>query len=99
MAKYLLTNKAVEDLSIIWEYTCEFWSEAQADIYYFTLLEDCQKLANNPALGKTYDLIDFTVRGYLSGQHLIFYRTISASIIEITRVLHARMDLKNRLID
>jgi len=31
MAKYELTNKAVEDLSKIWEYTFEVWSEKQTD--------------------------------------------------------------------
>jgi len=48
MAEYKLTNKAVEDLSNIWEYTFEVWSENQADKYYFELLEDCQVLAENP---------------------------------------------------
>jgi toxin ParE1/3/4 len=31
MAKYELTNKAVEDLTKIWEYTIDKWSEQQAD--------------------------------------------------------------------
>ena len=31
MAKFIITNKAVEDLSKIWNYTYEFWSENQAD--------------------------------------------------------------------
>lgn len=30
MAKYELTNKAIEDLTVIWEYTIEKWSEQQA---------------------------------------------------------------------
>ncbi|MDP9954950.1 plasmid stabilization system protein ParE [Epilithonimonas hungarica] len=34
MAKYLFTKKAVDDLSEIYEYTYEFWSENQADKYY-----------------------------------------------------------------
>ena len=34
MAKYYFTNKAVEDLSDIWEYTAEAWSQKQADKYY-----------------------------------------------------------------
>lgn len=31
MAKYELTNKAIEDLTEIWEYTVDKWSEQQAD--------------------------------------------------------------------
>ena len=40
MSKYILSNKAVNDLSKIWEYTYEVWSENQADKYYFELLVD-----------------------------------------------------------
>lgn len=41
MAEYKLTNKAVEDLNQIWEYTIYKWSEQQADKYYNLLLESC----------------------------------------------------------
>jgi len=34
MANYYLTNKAVEDLSKIWYYTFDNWSEQQADKYF-----------------------------------------------------------------
>ena len=97
MAKYQLTNKAVEDLSKIWNYTYEVWSEHQADNYYFELLEDCQALAENQNLDKNYTEIDKAVFGYKSGQHLIFFRIMSENEIEITRFLHSRMDLKNRI--
>lgn len=33
MAKYNLTKKAVEDLTKIWNYTFDTWSENQADAY------------------------------------------------------------------
>ncbi len=39
MAKFRLTNKAVEDLAGIWNYTFDTWSENQADKYYKTLLD------------------------------------------------------------
>ena len=52
MAEYKLTNKAVEDLSKIWEYTFKVWSEKQADKYYDRLIASCQEIANNPELGK-----------------------------------------------
>ena len=34
MPKVRYSNKAVEDLSSIWEYTLSEWSETQADEYY-----------------------------------------------------------------
>ncbi len=97
MAKYELTNKAVEDLSKIWDYTFEVWSENQADKYYFELIKDCQVLAENQNLAKNYTEINNDIYGYKSGQHIIFFRIISENEIEITRFLHSRMDLKNRI--
>jgi toxin ParE1/3/4 len=97
MAKYKLTNKALEDLSKIWYYTYEVWSESQADKYYFELLEDCQVLAENKNLGKNYTEINNDIFGFKSGQHIIFFRIFSENEIEITRFLHSRMDLKNRI--
>ena len=37
MAKYFFSNKAIEDISLIWDYTYKKWSENQADKYYKTL--------------------------------------------------------------
>ena len=97
MAKYYFTNKAVEDLSDIWEYTIETWSEKQADKYYDLLLFSCHELAKNPKLGKQYDIIAKGVLGYKSGEHIIFYIVISKDEIEIARILHGIMDLKSRI--
>jgi toxin ParE1/3/4 len=97
MAKYYLTNKALDDLSKIWEYTYEVWSENQADKYYYELLGDCQELSENQALGKKYGEIEKEIFGFKSGQHIIFFRIRNANEIEITRILHSRMDLKNRI--
>ncbi len=97
MAKYELTNKAVEDLTGIWEYTIEKWSEQQADRYYNLLIDSCQDIANNPELGKNYDGITNDLFGLKTNRHIIFYRKRINQPIEITRILHGKMDLKNRI--
>jgi toxin ParE1/3/4 len=97
MAKYQLTNKAVEDLANIWDYTFEAWSEVQADKYYNYLLDCFQNLADNPKIGKTYNEVTESLLGYRATQHIIFFRKINLTTIEIVRVLHSRMDLKNRI--
>ncbi|MBU3676414.1 MAG: type II toxin-antitoxin system RelE/ParE family toxin, partial [Chitinophagaceae bacterium] len=51
MAKYYFTKQAVEDLSAIWNYTLETWSEKQADAYYALLIASCQEVAKKPSLG------------------------------------------------
>jgi len=97
MPKYFLTNKAIEDLTTIWNYTYEVWSENQADKYYVELLSVCNELANNPNLGKSYEELRNDVFGFKSGQHIIFFRILNESEIEISRFLHSRMDLKNKM--
>lgn len=92
MAEYNLTNKAVEDLTGIWEYTIEKWSEQQADRYYNYLLDNCQDIANNPELGKNYEGIANDLFGLKTSRHIIFYRKFIDKPIEITRILHGQMD-------
>ncbi len=97
MANYTLTKKAVLDLSAIWEYTVDTWSEGQADKYYFMLLDCCQDLADGKVTGKNYSEINPEILGFRAGQHTLFYRKLSATKNEIARILHAQMDLKNRI--
>lgn len=97
MAKYRFTNKAVEDLANIWNYTFDVWSEKQADIYYKMLITFCQEIANNPTLGKNYEEIAESLYGLRVGKHIIFYRIISTEEVEVVRILHGSMDLKNRI--
>lgn len=97
MAKYELTNEAVEDLSNIWDYTFDKWSESQADKYYNMLLDTCQDIAAHPEQGKNYDGIKSDLFGLKANRHIIFYRKKNDHPLEITRILHERMDLKNRI--
>ena len=97
MAKYFLTNKAVDDLTDIWNYTFEEWSEQQADKYYQILIDNCKEIAQNPKLGRNYDGIMTTLFGFKVTRHIIFYRKLSENEIEIIRILHDRMDLKSRI--
>ena len=99
MAKYFLTNKAVEDLSNIWNYTYEVWSENQADKYYEIIIETCQEIARSPSVGKNYLEISNEILGFGIGKHIIFYRQLKIKEIEVIRILHGQMDLKNRIED
>ena len=99
MVKYRLTNKAVEDLSSIWNYTFDHWSERQADLYYQMLIENCQEIAVNPDIGKSYEGIIKRLFGLRSGRHIIFYRKVNLNEVEIARILHEQMDLKNRILE
>ena len=99
MAKFKLTNKAVDDLARIWNYTFDRWSENQADKYYFMLLESCNEVACNPELGKEYTGVSENLLGFRAGRHIIFYGKFEENEVEIIRILHEQMDLKNRMIE
>ena len=97
MAKVVLRQKAIDDLNYIWEYTFEKWSAKQADQYYATIKLACYEIGQNPNIGKQYDGISQKLLGLKSGKHIIFYRSLSRDKIEVLRILHQRMDLKNRI--
>lgn len=99
MAQFTFTNKTVEDITKIYEYTLEFSSEFQADKYYGELIYFCQMLAENPKIGKSYPELNYDIFGFLSNKHIIFYRIIGIKEIEIVRILGAEVDLKNRMKD
>lgn len=94
MSSFHFTNKAVDDLSEIWIYSFETWSERQADKYYNLILFSCNELAMNPSLGKDYEIVSKGIKGYKTGEHIIFYSVISKNEIEVLRILHGMMDLK-----
>jgi len=97
MAKFYFTNKAVEDLGDIWNFTVETWSENQAEIYYSLIIDACQELANKPSQGKSYEVVERNILGFKTGQHVIFYRIVTEKEIEVVRILHGMMDMKNHL--
>ena len=97
MAKVILRQKAIDDLNNIWDYTFEKWSEKQADKYYATIKMTCNGIGESPNIGKEYDGVSRNLLGLKSGKHIIFYQVISNERIEFVRILHERMDLKNRI--
>ena len=47
MPKFQFTNKAIDDLTDIWNYTLVNWSENQADKYYKEIINKCKKKKKN----------------------------------------------------
>ncbi|WP_200912342.1 type II toxin-antitoxin system RelE/ParE family toxin [Pedobacter sp. Leaf216] len=54
MGSFSFSNKALEDLSEIWDYTYDVWSENQADKYYKLLIGFCTQIAKKPGVGRNY---------------------------------------------
>ncbi len=96
MANYKLTKRAVNDLSEIWLYTYETWSERQADKYYSLLIDTISELSNKLEIGRSYAMIETGLHGVKVGRHIIFYMVESNQDILVVRILHEQMDLLNK---
>jgi toxin ParE1/3/4 len=94
--KFSFSEKALEDLADIWEYTFYNWSENQAEIYYRKLIETCKTISNQPSIGQIYPKIASGIFGFKSGKHIIFYQSIDKKDVLIIRILHERLDLKSK---
>ena len=61
------------------------------------LIDSCQDIALARVHGKNYEELIVSVLGIKIGRHIIFYRKAVNNKIEILRILHEKMDLKNRI--
>jgi toxin ParE1/3/4 len=99
MAKLILRKEAVNDLTDIWNYSSNEWSEIQADKYYSLIYSAFRDITKNSAIGKSYHEIYSGLHGYKVGKHIIFYLKAVNGDIDVLRILHERMDLKYKLSD
>ena len=95
--KFIISEKANEDIEKIWLYTYENWSQEQADRYYNLILDEIEFIAENFESGKSVDYIKKGYRATLVKSHIIFYKKTRRNIVEIIRVLHQKMDIENRI--
>ena len=90
MATFRLSRRAEADLLSIGDYTLRTWGKAQA-VHYLLELEDCcQKLADNPALGRVCGDVRPGLHRLEHGKHVVFYRPKRAGIV-VSRILHQGM--------
>jgi toxin ParE1/3/4 len=90
MASFRLTKRAEADLFDIADYTRQTWGEAQCARYLDQLEDSCQRLADNPMLGRPCEHIRPGLRRREQGKHVVFYRRDGNTIL-ILRILHERM--------
>ncbi|MDE2711760.1 MAG: type II toxin-antitoxin system RelE/ParE family toxin [Acidobacteriota bacterium] len=91
MAAYRLTRRAAADLDAVFEYTAERFGLAQARSYFQSLHACCERLADNPRLGRSAESLATGLRRYEFRSHVVFYLEESGRIV-VVRVLHERMD-------
>jgi len=93
---YIFTEKADEDLSEILSSGVEEYGVNTAIIYYESIIEKCQRAAENPFQYAAIDGIYPNCHRVISGAHSIYYRIESDDIV-IGRVLRAEMDFTRHI--
>lgn len=93
---YKISHLAEQDIESIWKYTFENWSIDQADKYYNLIIEEIERICDQPEIGRSIENIKqkHRIRRMLS--HMIVYK-IEKEVVWIDRVLHKRMDIKGSL--
>lgn len=97
MAEYTIHEKAIEDLNTIWFYTAENWSVEQANRYYNLIVDEIEYVSDNFLITKDFGHFRENYRFSKVQSHLVFYKKIENKEMEVVRILHERMDLKNRI--
>jgi toxin ParE1/3/4 len=82
----------------IGSYTIKEWGQAQAGRYLEEIEECCQRLADNPDLGRSCDYVRPGLRRLEHGKHVVFYRRERGGIL-ISRFLHENMLPKRHAFD
>lgn len=99
MKGYILSPAAQADINEIWDYSARNWGEEQAERYVSGIRDAVYALANGSRQGRAIDDIRPGYRRLAVASHFVFYRITDAGMIDITRVLHQRMDAASRLPD
>ena len=99
MKGYILSPAAQADLGDIWDYSARNWGEEQADRYILGIRAACEALADGSKEGRAIDDIRPGYSKLAVASHFLFYRVTDTGLIDITRILHQRMDIASRLQD
>ena len=86
MGNYKLSQDAQTDLIRIHQYGVREYGEAQADAYYYKLIERFKQLAEQPHLYQAIDEIRQGYRRSVCGVDTIYYR-IDGDTVEIMSIL------------
>ena len=97
MRRIILSPKAKEDLSQVWDYTYAEWGAEQAEKYIRELWAAIEEQSCD--LTKSVDICDVR-KGYRkvwSGSHVIFFKVTKGEILDVVRILHQKMDFDRHL--
>jgi toxin ParE1/3/4 len=94
---YVLSPRAIDDLSDIWDYSEKHWGADHADRYVRQIATACRDLAGDRLRGRDAGDIRAGYFRYAVGSHEVFYRLGGKGPMEVVRILHKRMDVERHL--
>ena len=97
MNRYVLSPAARADLEQIWDYSAEWWDDDQAGEYLREVQRAIERVVPNPRIGRSCDEVRPGYRKHAVGSHTLYYRIVSAEVIDVVRILHERMDADQHL--
>src|ERR1700682_3257497 len=87
------SSDADRDLVAIWQFAAEEWLPEMADRHLREVDHVCERLLNQPELGRQRQDLLPGMRSFLIRPHVVFYK-LAPTGIYIVRVLHQRLDLE-----
>jgi toxin ParE1/3/4 len=92
------SRRAEADLLKIGAYTLRTWGPDQTISYLDALEACCQRLADNPELGRACAEVRPGLQRFEQGRHVVFYRREASGIL-VSRILHQRMQPERHIVD
>jgi toxin ParE1/3/4 len=94
-APYVLSAEAEADLEEIGDYIARE-NPVRAVSFIDEIEATCQKLAEQPLMGRSRDELRPSLRSFPHGAYLVFYRPLDNGVV-VVRVLHGRRNLSRLL--
>ena len=99
MEEYIISEKALEDLNTIWIYTAENWSVEQANRHYNLIVDEIEYGSEHFEMAKNFENVRKNYKYSKVKLHLVFHNKTLNTEMDFVRILHERMDIKNRIND
>jgi|SRR3990167_1073727 len=87
---------ARDEFMVLGEYSETHWGKDRTLEYLGRMLDQIDRIADNPMLGRDAELPRPGLRKIRAGSHVVFYTT-SADRVEVVRILHESQDFKTQL--
>jgi toxin ParE1/3/4 len=99
MTTYIISEKALDDLNAIWIFTSENWSVEQANRYYNLIMDEIEFAVENFETMKDFGSVRKDYRYTKVKSHVVFCKRVENAELEVVRILHEKVDIKNRIND